>query len=239
MKLFVSVSVMSALFLLSGCQEQCCKKDLTTSISARGNLTPIAKITGVPTKMGCGISFNANGTTSIDKDGKIVAYYWTLDDVQIDADTAKTTTVLPCDDATHKLCLKVQDNEGAYATTCQNISVITENSAYINIPVDPKCNITPVITYEKADAQQYKFSCAKSLYQGKEIDPNKTQCLWQATKTYTNSQEQYSHDVIGPIKWVNVNPDTFKALDLTLSVKNDNCEQTITKHYLLPQDLPY
>ena len=114
MKLFVSVSVMSALFLLSGCQEQCCDK-----------LTPIAKIKGVPTQIGCGISFNADGTKSIAHDGEIVSYFWTLDDMQIDADTAKTTTtLLPCDDANHTLCLMVQDDKGAKSTTCQNISVI-------------------------------------------------------------------------------------------------------------------
>ncbi len=238
MKLFVSVSVLTAIFLLSGCQEQCCQEELTTSISTRGNMTPIAQITGVPTKMSCGVSFKANGTTSIDQDGEIVAYFWTLDDAQIGTDTTKTT-FLPCDDANHTLCLSVQDDKGAKATTCQNISVITKDSANINIPIEKKCDITPIITYEKADAQQYKFFCAQSMYKGKPIDPTKTECLWQATKTFTNSQEQDSHDVIGPLKWVNVNPDTFKALDLTLSVKNSDCEQTLTKHYILPQDLPY
>ena len=147
---------------------------------------------------------------------------------------------MPCDDAEHILCLSVTDNKGAKAQTCQKIAVVKNQSPNIEIPIDPdSCNIIPLITYEKADAQQYKFFCDETLYNNIPINPDATNCKWTATKTFINDEEQESHDVEGPVKWVNVDPETFKALDLTLTVTNGDCENSITKHYVLPQDLPY
>ncbi len=239
MKFFIFSFITVVLIMTTGCQDQCCQKDLKDSLIVKGNLTPVAEITGVPTQMTCGTSFTANGTTSSDRDGEITNYTWTLDDSSIGTDTIRTA-VLPCDDAEHTLCLSVTDNKGAKAQTCQKIAVVKNESPNITVPIDPdSCNLIPIVTYEKADAQQYKFFCAESLDHNKPIDPNTTNCKWTATKTFLNGNEQETHNVKGPVKWINVNPETFKALDLTLTVTNADCVNSITKHYVLPQDLPY
>lgn len=237
MKRLLMSSVVLIGFLYSGCDSACCQDIplVQTSVDQLGNLTPIPVITGLPAKAPCGTRLTASGTESSDPDGTIAAYHWTLDGNALNA-TQTAETTLPCDGKEHQVCLTVTDNGGASQTTCQTIQI--DNTKPEPKPADT-CNIVPVITYEKADAMQYKFYCTQSTYNGEPIDAATAEaCEWSAIKTFQNG-DSYIHGQTGPVKWINVDPEKFKALDLTLTVKNDDCEATVTKHYFIPDDLPY
>lgn len=240
MRIFWAGSVLLAV-VLSGCDSTCCQnvalvESAPVKVEGKGveaNLSPIPVISGLQTQATCGTMLSANGTQSSDPDGTIVDYKWKLDGNPID-DTQNGNITLPCDNATHEVCLTVTDDKGASQSTCQKVQVVESK------PVQPKgCNIVPKITYEKADSMQYKFYCTESTYDGEKIDADTVaECDWHAKKEFTNGDFE-EHNYIGPIKWVNVDPDTFKAMDLTLTVKKGDCEATITKHYFIPDDLPY
>jgi hypothetical protein len=232
--LFASAIVSSVLFI-NGCDGECCQDVLLTqSIAVRGNQTPIPVITGLPTKSPCGTELTALATNSYDPDGTITSYIWKLDGTTLNG-TESTSVLLPCDGKSHKVCLTVVDNEGAQQTTCQTLNIDNEKTE----PPANNCDLKPKIIYEKADEMQYKFYCTESTYNGSKIDAETAAtCQWSATKTFKDDSTDH-HGLIGPAKWVNVDPDIFKSLDLTLTVKKDDCEATITEHYLIPQDLPY
>ncbi len=244
MKIFLLGSVLAAGILFSGCESACCQKvPLRQSVvDEKGNLTPIPVISDLPAKTACGIVLNGSGAKSTDPDGKIVSYAWTLDDQPITGENLLSTT-LPCDGQNHKVCLTVTDDKGASQTTCQTIFVIDEQPKPQPQPQpqpNDKCDLlVPQITYEKADAMQYKFYCTESTYNGAQIDlATAATCEWNAHKTFLDGTS-YDHGEIAATKWVDVNPTEFKSLDLTLTVKKDGCEKTITQHYILPNDLPY
>ncbi len=242
MKLILAVSALAAI-VLSGCESTCCQdvslvESAPVGVTEKGeksNLTPIPVISGLPAKAPCGTSLNADASQSSDPDGKIVAYTWRLDNTLLTEEKTAAAT-LPCDGKPHEACLTVTDDKGASQTTCQ--SILVDNAKPEPKPAD-SCNIVPVITYEKADSLQYKFYCTDSTYNGEKIDAaTEANCEWSAKK-YFKDDSFSVHDQTGPVKWINVDPDRFKAMDLTLTVKNDDCEATITKHYFIPADLPY
>jgi hypothetical protein len=240
MRLFLLGSSLLAGLLWSGCNSACCQdvalvESAPSPVGEKGNMTPIPVITGLPSKAPCGITLSASATDSSDPDGSIVKYSWKLDGVVLTGNENAVTT-LPCDGKNHQVCLTVTDNKGASQTTCQTVTV--DNAKPEPKPAD-SCNIVPVITYEKADSLQYKFYCTDSTYNGKKIDEaTAAECTWVAKKYFKNGDSD-SHGQTGPVKWINVDPDIFKAMDLTLTVKNDDCEATVTKHYFIPADLPY
>jgi len=246
MKIFLLGSVLAASILFSGCESACCQKvPLTQSVvDEKGNQTPIPVITDLPAKAECGIVLNGSGANSTDPDGEIVDYAWTLDNQPVTGENLVATT-LPCDGKNHEVCLTVTDNKGASQTTCQTIFVVEPQPQPQPEPQpEPQsqdhCDqLIPKITYEKADAMQYKFHCTESTYNGVQIDlPTAATCEWNAHKTFQDNTS-YDHGTVGPVKWINVDPEKFKSLDLTLTVKKDGCEKTITEHYILPNDLPY
>ena len=234
-------SALLAGLLLAGCDSSCCQDVvLTKSIKVAGNQTPIPVITGIPAKSACGIVLDGSGTKSSDPDGTIVSYQWTLDGIDVNAGDNVSAT-LPCDGKNHKICLTVTDDKGASQTTCQTIYVIQDQPQPQPQPQpQDKCDtLDPKITFEKADAMQYKFSCETSTYKGNQIDAAiAAGCEWNAHKTFKDGTS-YDHGTTGPVKWINVDPATFKALDLTLTVNTGECKKTITEHYIIPDDLPY
>ncbi len=237
MKMFLFGSVLVAGLILSGCESACCQ-NVTISDTKKdllGNLLPIPVITGLPTEAKCGTLLNASALQSEDKDGVIVSYDWTLDGTPIGS-TSETQPVLPCNEETHTICLKVTDDQNASQQTCQSLKVNNEKEPE---PIVDTCKIEPVITYEKADSLQYKFFCEDSTYNGTKIDLATTTCEWTATKKFIGSDEEDVHSAIEPVKWINVDPATFESMDLTLTVKNGDCQKSITKHYILADDLPY
>ena len=234
MKFILLGSALLAGLIFSGCNSECCQDVvLTKSVDLKGNKTPVPVITGLPSTVPCGTLITALGTESYDPDGSIEKYEWFLDNEKLSLIDSASTHI-PCDGQPHKVCLIVTDNKNASQQVCQIITVDDEKP----LPVDT-CNMVPKITFEKADAKQYKFSCQESTYNDAPIDSDiAAECQWTATKTFQDGTIN-SHDDHGPVKWVNVDPATFKALDLTLTVKKDDCEKTITEHYIIPQDLPY
>ncbi len=236
MKLFLVGSALAAIVLLNGCDSACCQDvALAETIAVKGNQTPIPVITGLPAKAPCGTELTASGTQSHDPDGTIASYQWQLDGDALAGEGSALAT-LPCDGKNHTVCLTVTDNKGLSQTTCQTIVVDNGTPA----PQPQACDLNPLITYEKADEMQYKFYCTDSTYNGVKIDDaTAAECEWSATKYFKESDESYTHGQKGPVKWINVDPDKFRALDLTLTIKKEDCKKTITKHYFIPQDLPY
>ena len=221
--------------LYTGCDSTCCQDvSLVQSVlTPKGNQTPVPIITGLPTSAPCDTELTADGSQSYDPDGEIVDYTWKLDGKTLTGNSTVIAT-LPCDGQDHQVCLSVTDNKGAKQTTCQTIQID-------NTKLQPTgtCNIEPKITYVKADSLQYKFYCTESTYNGEKISTAiAATCEWKATKTFKGGNQDI-HGLTGPIKWVNVNPDIFKSMDLTLTVKAGDCEKSITEHYLIPADLPY
>ena len=235
MKNLLLGSALIASVLFSGCDSECCQDVLLTqSVSVKGNQTPVPVITGLPAEAPCGTALTALGTQSYDPDGTITSYLWKLDGVSLDSDES-ASAILPCDGQDHQVCLTVTDDKGLQQTTCQIVRI---NNDKPQPPVN-SCDLQSKITYEKADEMQYKFYCTESTYNGERIDAATADtCEWTATKTFKDGSVD-THGQTGAVKWVNVDPDTFKALDLTLTIKKDDCEATITEHYLIPQDLPY
>ncbi len=238
-KFILFSSAMAAALLLAGCDSSCCQDVvLTKSIKVKGNQTPIPVITGIPAKSECGIVLDGSGTQSSDPDGTIVAYKWTLDGAEVNAGDNVSAT-LPCDGQNHNICLTVTDDKGASQTTCQTIYVVKDQPQPQPQPQDKCDTLVPKITYEKADAMQYKFSCETSTYKGNAIDAaTAAVCEWYAHKIFKDDTFE-DHGTTGPVKWINVDPATFKALDLTLTVNTGECKKTITEHYIIPDDLPY
>jgi hypothetical protein len=230
--LFASALVSSVLFI-NGCDGECCQNvPLTQSVSVKGNQTPIPVITGLPTEAPCGTELTAYGTNSYDPDGTIASYIWKLDGTTLNG-SESASAVLPCDGKTHQVCLTVVDNEGLQQTTCQTININNEKTQ----PPISSCDLQPKITYEKGHSLQYKFYCKDTIYDGEKIDPNKAICEWKVSKTLIDGTTKV-YQLTGPLQWINVDAKKYKALDITLSVKNDDCEASITEHYLLPKDLP-
>ena len=236
MKFFLSVSLISAAVLFNACDSSCCQNVvLTKSVEIKGNQTPVPVITGVPVEVACGEKITADGTQSYDPDGQILQYSWTVDNLENGQFDAFSLT-LPCDNQPHNICLKVTDNKNASQEVCQSVTVV-ENKPPVK---ETACDLVPKITFEKADEMQYKFYCNQSTYNGNPIDQQTSnKCQWLAKKTFTDGTSQDIHGLKGPVKWINIDPEIFKSMDLTLTVKNEQCEKTITEHYLLPQDLPY
>ena len=236
--LFIGSALLASL-LFSGCDEGCCQDValVDTALTPTGNQIPIPVITGLPAKAPCGTELTALATQSSDPDGTIVNYAWTLDGKAMnDSETGTLGATLPCDGKNHKVCLTVTDDKGASQTTCQTI--VVDNGTPEPKPAD-SCDIVPVITYEKADAMQYKFLCTESTYNGQKIDEaTAATCEWSANKYFKNGDNEI-HGQTGPAKWVNVDPEIFRAMDLTLTVTKGDCRKSITKHYFIPADLPY
>ncbi len=237
MRIFLFSSVMVCGLIFTGCESACCQ-NVTISDTKKdllGNLLPIPVITGLPTEAKCGTLLNASALQSKDQDGVITAYEWTLDGESIGSQSQSQPT-LPCNEEIHTVCLKVTDDKNASQQTCQSLKVNNEKEPE---PPAHTCGIEPVITYEKADSMQYKFFCKDSTYNGEKIDLATTTCEWTATKKFVGSDEKDVHSAITPVKWVNVDPNTFESMDLTLTVKNKECQKSVTKHYILADDLPY
>jgi len=252
MKLFFLGSIVVTSFLLIGCDGTCCQKGtlVTNSIDIRGNEMPIAEITGLPTEASCGTSLTANASSSSDNDGIITSYEWTLNGQAL-ANTQSFNPVIACDNIAHAICLTVIDNEGAKSEqTCQKVTLKEEviiPPVVTPLPNDGLKLPTSVITFEKSDANQYKFFCIDS-HDNDNIDTdgidntatnNIVACEWSVTKDFVDGGDQDIHAEVTPIKWINVDPVTFKAMDVTLKVTDDDGQtNTITKHYFLPDDLP-
>lgn len=227
------IILLSTLVIFAGCENNCCDAKLSdTIIGEKGYKTPVPIISGVPVNATCDTQIIADGSKSYDEDGTIVDYIWTFDGEDL-ANENNTNITIPCTSTKHKLCLKVFDNQNLSQETCQIIDIRKNTS---NIYVDT-CNIVPIITYEKADLDQYKFYCKDSYYNNKKIDLNSSICKWSVAKYLVKNNDIIFHSDTTPIKWINVNPDKFSALDVTLTVKNDDCEKAITKHYIIPTDL--
>ncbi len=222
-------------FLVSGCDSECCQDVVLTKsvVNEKGNSTPVPIIKGLPATVPCGVTLTADGTASSDPDGEIVNYEWIIDKQKV-SNIDTVTTTIPCDGQVHMVCLKVTDDKGATQQTCQMLTIEKDKPVREDI-----CDLELVITPEKADSKQYKFYCTDSTYKGKKIDAaTAATCEWHKIKTLLDGTTVKA-DSTGAVKWVNVDPAKFKSLDLTLTVKNDECEKTITEHYIIQTDLPY
>ena len=208
---------------------------LTKSVEIKGNQTPVPIIIGVPVKVTCGETITADGRPSYDPDGQILQYNWSVDTLKNGQFDALSLT-LPCDNQPHEICLEVTDNKNASQKVCQSVTVVEKKP-----PVkDTTCNIVPKITYEETDRLQYKFYCNQTTYNGTPIDQQTAnECQWLAKKTFTDGTSQDIPTSKGSVKWINIDPTIFKSMDLTLIVKNDQCEKAITEHFILPKNSQY
>jgi hypothetical protein len=242
------IILLSGLFV--GCNNNCCEQELLKdSLSVKGNQTPIARITNLPTKIQCETIINASGKSSIDPDGTIDKYYWTLDGENIgQMNDSQPNIELPCDDSIHKICLSVVDNKGLQSATntCQAIKVMFSDR--IIIQVDKKLPVA-IIKKEKADENQYKFFCNDS-YDTDVIDSDNkvnpigkynsiVKCEWSVTKYYIDSDDFIKHNDNSEIKWINVDSTIYKSIDLTLTVIDDDGQtNSTTQSYIIPEGLP-
>ncbi|RUM65278.1 MAG: hypothetical protein DSZ05_06455 [Sulfurospirillum sp.] len=234
MKLLLNVVLITIVLFIAGCESSCCENVLLTqSVEIRGNQTPVPIIKGVPTSIVCGSTITADGRGSYDLDGSIVHHIWVIDGIRQNTSSSVSTTTLPCDNKVHKICLTVTDDKNASQKVCQQVRVNRQNALLSN-----PCDLDPKVTFEKVNnTQKYNFSCKESTYNGQRIDDQTaSECTWLATENFIDGNIVDFSETTGATKTIDIDLSTFQSLDLTLTVKNSECERTLTQHYILPEN---
>lgn len=238
MKFLLSISLIATAVIFNSCDSACCQDLSLSTLGVRGNQTPVPIIAGIPAEITCGTTVIADGRPSYDPDGQIVQYNWTIDNIDSSQLTSMSIT-LPCDNQAHKICLEVVDDKNASQEVCRFVTVVDQ---MVNINKSGRsvkeaaCNLVPKITFEKVDSTHYEFHCNESSDNGTPLDKQTAnECQWFITKTFTDGGVQHIPASKGSVKPIDIDPETFKAMDVTLSVQNAQCEKSMTERFFLPE----
>jgi PKD repeat protein len=207
--------------------EQVCE---IVSVRKPANKPPVAKIENVPATCTVGETFVADGTTSSDVDGSVVAYLWSEDDNTTYATEDKP--LFRCDaEGTKEICLQVKDNEGADSQkVCK--SVVVEAPVAQLIPPVAKMEVSlnqddPTLSFTADCKGSYDPDTVDSD-NNPQNDGTVVDAIFTVQKFFTDGTSDDPHTGSCP-KWISI-PDGLDHVVITLEATDDDGQKTTLTH---------